>query len=154
MADFFDVSKVADLNLLHSTVRDNSELGNVVDKAEWEIINAFTQRDMQGLGTYQAFFEYESGQNPNTDLEVRLVGYNSETPASSDAGLKEAMRRTIADIASWSIRNYDNNNNVQSIKQGQRSVTYSGIVPVFNDFPQGWDRRLSNYDARFKQYSI
>lgn len=154
MADFFNIENADDLDLLHASVRDNAELGTVVDKVEWEIIDAFTQRDMQGLGTYQAFFDYEFGQDPNTELEVRLVGYNKETPAESNAGLKQAMRRTIADIASWAIRNYDNDNNVLNIKQGQRSITYSGVVPVYNDFPQGWDRRLSNYDARYKQYSI
>lgn len=154
MADFFDTSAQADLNLLHESIRTHSELDNVVDKVEWEIINAFTERDMQGLGTYQAFFEYENGNNPNSDLEVRLVGYDATTPADSDANLKQAMRRTIADMASWALRNYTNSNNIESIRQGQRSVTYAGYVPVYNDWPPGWDRRLSNFDARFKQYGI
>jgi hypothetical protein len=125
-----------------------------VDKAEWEIIQAFSQRDMQGLTTFEAFFYYESGVDPRDVIKVRLLGYDEETPSESEAGLKEVFRRTIADIASWALRSYNNSKGVQSIQQGQRSVTYQDVMPSFNSFPQGWDRRFKNYDARIMPYGI
>lgn len=152
MATFFDIP--ADNNLLHASVRDSSELTNVVNQVEWEILNAFSQRDMERVGTYEAFFEYESGRDPQDEIKVRLVGYDAEVPADSDAGLKEVLKRTIADIASWVLRNYDSNSDVQMIKQGQRAITYSGIAPTWDQFPRGWDNRLQNYDARIKNYGI
>lgn len=154
MADFFDTTEQADLNLLHSSVREDDELDNVVDSVEWEIINAFSQRDMEGLGTYEAFFEYETGRDPNDEIKVRLVGYDPETQTDSDSGLKAVLKRTIAEIVSWVIRNYENTDGVNSIKQGQRSITYSGHAPSYDSFPKGWDRKLKNYDARIKQYGI
>lgn len=154
MADFFDTSSLADIRILHKSVRQSVELDNVIDSVEWEILNAFSQRDMEAIGTYEAFFEYESGRNPNDEIKVRLVGYDSATPTNSIAGLKEAMKRTIAEVASWVLRNYDTNNDVQSIQQGKRSITYSGQAPTYDQFPSGWDRRLKNYDARITPYGI
>lgn len=154
MATFFDITSQSDLNLLHSSVVNDDNLANVVDSVEWEIINAFSQRDMEKVGTIEAFFEYEFGRDPNDVIKVRLVGYDAETPANSDAGLKEVLKRTIADVASWVLRNYSNSNGVTSIKQGQRSISYSGHAPSYNNFPTYWDMKLKNYDARIKEYGI
>jgi hypothetical protein len=154
MSTFFDVSDANDLNLLHADVRTNDELANVVEKVEWEILDAFSQRDRQGLTTVQAFFEYEKGRDPSDEILVRLVGYDEDTPADSEAGLKEALRRTIADIASYLMRSYDNDAGIQSVRQGQRSVSYAGMIPTWTEWPSGWDRRLKNYDARIKAYGI
>ena len=153
MSTFFDVTDANDLNLLHADVRGEDELSNVVDKVEWEILDAFSQRDKQGLTTVQAFFEYEKGRDPNDEILVRLAGYDQTAPADSDAGLKEALRRTIADIVSTLMRGYSNEPGIQSVRQGQRSVTY-GMVPTWDKWPSGWDRRLKNYDARIKPYGI
>jgi len=153
MSVFFDVTDANDLNLLHADVRAEDELSNVVNKVEWEILDAFSQRDKQGLTTVQAFFEYESGRDPNDEILVRLAGYDQTTPSDSDEGLKEALRRTIADIVSTLMRGYENEHGIQSIRQGQRSVTY-GMVPTWDRWPSGWDRRLKNYDARIKPYGI
>ena len=154
MADFFDTTKEADLNLLHSSIREDNELSNVVDSVEYQIIDAFKQRDMERVSTYEAFFEYESGRDPSSEIEVRLVGYDKENPKESEDGLKESLRRTIAEVVSWVLRNYDNNAEVNSERQGQRSVTYSTHAPTWDKFPEGWDRLLSNYDARIKGYGI
>ena len=154
MANFFDPNDVNDRYLLHSSVRDHDELALAVDKVEWEIIDAFTQRDSQGIATYDAFFKYESGADPFEDLKVRLVGYNADDPGDSDDGLKEAMRRTIADIVSGILRDYDNPQGVGSITQGKRSISYSGSIPSWRDWPSGWDRKLRNYDARLQNYGI
>lgn len=154
MANFFDTSAQADLNLLHSSIREHDELDNIVDKVEWEIIELFTQREGQNRGTWQDFFEYENGNDPNNELKVRLVGYDSTTPTDSDADLKEALKRTIARVTSWVLRDYNNAQGVTSISQGQRSVSYAGSVPSWQEWPDDWDRLLHNYDARIPNYGI
>lgn len=157
MSTFFNPA--SDLNLIHADVRDNPELSNVIDKVEWEVLDAFSQRDRQGLTTVQAFFEYESGRDPNDEILVRLVGYDQAEPSDSEEGLKEALKRTIANIASDILQSYDGQRGVQSVRQGQRSVSYGsasggGVVPTWRDWPSGWDRYLGNYDARIKAYGI
>lgn len=151
---FFDPSNPSDLSLLHSSVRDHDELYDVADKVEYEVLDRYRQRDMERVSTYEAFFEYEFGRDPNDEIKVRLVGYDAETPADSEAGLKEALRRTIAEVVSWVLRNYDTQSDVSSIQQGQRSITYSGNAPTWESFPDGWDRYLKNYDASIKSYGI
>ena len=155
MADFFDVNDSNDTDLLHESIRTHDELSTVVDKVEWEILNeAFLQREGGTRGVVQDFFEYEDGNDPNNELKVRLVGYDQDTPTNSDADLQEALRRTIARVVSWVLRNYDNGQGVRSISQGQRSIEYAGSVPDWQEWPDGWDRILHNYDARIPQYAV
>ena len=155
MATFFDVNKEADLNLLHQSVRTNVELPNEVDKIEWEIFDFYSQRDMQGLATYENFFKYESGVMPGSEIKIRLAGYNSDSPEDSEAGLKEALRRTIADIASMVLRNYDNDTDIVSQSQGNRAVTFGTAGATgWRSWPAGWNRKLSNYDAKIQPYGI
>lgn len=154
MSTFFDTSDITDLNLLHSSIRNNEELDNVVDSVEWELIDSFTQRESLGLSTVDAFFEYEAGADPTASLEVRLVGYDPDDPADSEAGLKIALKRTIADIVSWVLRDYNNTQGVQSISQGRRSITYSGRVPSWREWPDGWDTKLDLYNAKHQNFGI
>ena len=154
MYQFFDIDNADDLDLLHSEVRENPELGATVTQVQAENIQAFSQRDMQGLTTYQSFFQYEFGVNPTDVIRVRLLGYNEDDPEESDEGLKDVFKRSIAEVVTWVLRNYSNPQGVTSIRQGQRSVTYAGVVPSYMDFPLGWDRWFKNYDGRIQPYGI
>jgi len=154
MATFFNPESEEDLKLLHKSVRTDDELDNVVDQVEFQVIEAFKQRDMQRLTTYETFFEYEFARDPLDEIKVRLVGYDEETPSESDNELKELLKRTIASVVSWVLRNYNNTQKVSSIRQGQRSINYAGVVPSWKDWYSGWDNLLSNYDARIKTYGI
>ena len=150
MAFFFDASKTEDLNLLHSSVRDNDEVFNVVDQVEYEMIEYFRQRPDMPI-YFRSGLENLSSLNR---IRVRLIGYNEDDPAESSTQLKEAFRRAIAYVVSDVIRNYDNVLNATSIRQGQRSVTYNGKVPDVKDWPSGWKRFFKNYDDREAVYSI
>lgn len=152
MAIFFDIG--TDSDLLHSSIRNEDELYSIVDRVEWEITQAFKQREMQGLSTYSDFFLYESGSQPNTEIKVRLLGYDQDDPENSEDGLKEVFKYTIADVVSWVLRNYNNQQSAENISLGRFSVSTSGDVPTWREFPSGWDRRFKNYDARITEYGI
>ena len=154
MADFFDINPVADQSLLHSSIRDDAELQNVVDQVEWEIIDYFRQRENQSLATYADFFEYESGASLDRDIKVRLVGYDQATPTDSRDDLQEALRRTIADITTWVLRNYSNPQGVQSKSLSKRSYTATGVIPTWREWPDGWKSKLRNFDAKIPSYGI
>lgn len=147
---FFDTSSVDDLDLLHKSVRTNDELDNVVANVEYEILDYYKQRPSIPL-TLQTGRENLYTTN---EVEVRLIDYDNDTPANSEQDLKNALKKTIAEISSWIIRNYENSNNVGSIQQGKRSITYYGLAPTWNDFPAGWQRWLKNFDDREALYSI
>lgn len=152
MSMFFVVSR--DQELLHPEARTSNELQYVVDRVEWEVIDYYKQRDMQSLATYDSFFRYEFGRDPRQEVKVRLIGYDEEEPLESDPHLLEALRRTVADIASWVLRNEENAQGVTSQSQGNRSVTYSGSVPTWREWPNGWSTNLHNFDAKIAGYGI
>ena len=149
MATFFDIPQ--DENLLHSSVRANDELQNVIDNVEYEILDYYKQRPSIPL-TLQTGRENLYTTN---EIQVRLIDYDNDNPENSEADVKEALKRTIADVASWGLRNYDNTQGgVQSIQQGKRSITYMGSAPSWRDWPSGWNARLKNFDDREALYSI
>lgn len=150
MATFFDIENQDDLNLLHSSVRGNDELSNIVEQVEWEMIEYFRQRPDMPI-YFRSGLENLSSLNR---IRVRLIGYNEDEPVNSSTELKEAFRRAIAYVVSDVIRNYDNVMNATSIRQGQRSVSYNGKVPDVKDWPSGWKRFFKNYDDREAVYSI
>lgn len=121
---FFDPNNADDLALLHSTVREDPNLSTVVESIEWDILNRYTE-----------------------DSKVMLKGY----PDAED--LKQAMRRTIADVASWVLRDYDNEQGVVSMQQGNRSITYAR-ASSWNEWPREWAHRLARFDKRTVIYSI
>lgn len=148
---FFNPNNEDDLNLINSKVRDHPELASVASQVEWEVIDAYRQRD-QGRTNWNAFFELERGGDPSRGLKVRLIGYDPDNPEKSDEGLKEALRRTIADIISKTLIDYDRTGAI-SEQQGNRSITYAR-ASSWREWPSGWRYRLTNYDARTATYGI
>ncbi len=147
---FFNTTNQDDLDLLHSSVRNDDELENVVANVEYEILDYYKQRPSIPI-TLQTGRENLYTTN---DVSVRLIDYDNDTPADSGAELKKALKKTIAEITSWVIRNYNNSQNVSSIQQGKRSISYYGLAPTWQDFPNGWTRWLKNFDDREALYSI
>lgn len=154
MSTFFDTSAQSDLDLLHESIRNHDELDNVVDLVEWKILDHYKQRKGLGIANNADFFRFEDGSDPQNEIKVRLVGYDQDTPADSTDALKEQLKYTIAKATSWVLRNYDNPQGVESISQGQRSVSYAGVVPDWEQFPAGLRSMLSNFDARISNYGI
>jgi len=147
---FFDPNKPDDIALLHKSVRDSDELDAIASKVEYEVISFYRQRKRS---TYADFFKWEHGADPSRGFLVRLIGYDQDSPENSDEGLKDALRRTIAEVVSATLQNYTSES-VASIRQGQRSVTYRGASPDWRTWPDGWNRLLTGYDAREAVYGI
>lgn len=156
MADFFDTSAQADLDLLHSSIREHPELDNMVDKVEFEILQFYSQRENDHWDNYWDFFKYEKGAPTSTEILVRLVGYDQDTPTNSEADLQEALRRTIAEVASWALRNYSNSPGAHNVTLGRFSTGSGGLsdLPTVNDWPDNWNRFLKNFDAKIPKYGI
>lgn len=149
-AIFFDVDSADDLALLHSSVRTNAELSNVIDAVEYEIIDHYKQRPSIPL-TLRTGRENLYSTN---EITVRLLHYNNDNPANSEQDVKDALKKTIAEVASWVLRNYDNNADVTSVRLGRFSTNFRGSMPTWREFPSGWSRWLSNFDDRQAVYSI
>lgn len=149
-AIFFDTSEQDDLNLLHSSVRDDSELDNVVNGVEYEILQYYKQRPSIPLSLQTG----RENLYTTNEVQVRLIDYDNDTPANSEQDLKDALKKTIAEVTSWVIRNYNNDAKVQSESLGRWSVSYAGSVPTWNEWPSGWNRWLKNFDDREAVYSI
>jgi hypothetical protein len=133
---WFDVN--SDQNLLHESVRGMDDLINIAARVEELVIE-----------------HYRTGNDP---IGVSLTGWDND-PAQADAGLRNVMKRTIADVISYVGRNYNNLPGVVSQRQGNRSISYvgmagSGTLPTYQDFPSGWQWRLRRYSLKEEMYAI
>jgi len=140
MATYFDTT--ADSDRLHADVRQHSELDDVVSRVEQEILDYFSTINT-GLGTY-----YDPNHPASTGeiAEVNLAGYDPDPAKASDA-FKRAFKQTIADVASWILRNYEHEPGLESYDRGDRS--WSWAYPTsYQDWPKGWDHRLIRFRDR------
>lgn len=146
---YFDPTSDSDKSLLHSDVRDHSELERVATQVEFDVINHYREE-----------LRYESGSRayaypPNGPVQtaVYLNGYE-EDPQKAEKHFREALRHTIADLISFSLRVYDNEIGVTSQRRGGRSKSFAGKVPTPNQWPDGWSRRLAIYDNTEVLYGL
>jgi hypothetical protein len=128
--------KQNDAHLLHPSVREDDELDNAIDKAEYDIFNHFT----------------------DTKGEITLRGYDDD-PAKADVSLRDAVKRTIANMVSFRLRVYDNQEGVTAIQQGVRSVSWSqprmgGSAPGWGSYPEHWDKYLVPFDDSEVLYHV
>lgn len=150
MADFFNPAN--DVNLLHSSIRTHSELSNVVEKVEYEIIDFYSQRPSIPIRVKTGSENLRIGPN-STGIEVQLIGYDPDDPTNSDADLKEALRRSIAKIVEWVLLGYNDTSKVKSESMGRWSAEYI-TVPSYKEWPNGWNNLLKNFDDREALYSV
>tara|TARA_R110000868_G_scaffold176609_4_gene414487 strand:- start:1429 stop:1845 length:417 start_codon:yes stop_codon:yes gene_type:complete len=128
MAIFFDADLANDANMLHHTVRNHGEMSRVVDRAEIDILNRFSIRI--GVNSYR----------------VELEGYNDATPANSNALLMAAIKRSVADVASYRLRYLDRDSSLQKERLGDYEAdrgTASGTLNV--SWPESWDKELTGF---------
>lgn len=148
---YFDPAILSDVNLLHSSVREHSELSNVAAQVEYDVIDHYTEEYPRLKNTSYKSTTYD----PDAPIRtvVKLHGYDKD-PEKAESNLKEALRRTIATVISATLKQYDNERNLQSERLGNRSYSYAGKIPTKDDWPNGWDRRLSKFDNRDVVYGL
>lgn len=151
MATYFDYSDSDDTALLHSYVRTHTELEQVANEVEYEIIEMYTfptptQPYIENFGdTY--FSDEKPYYHTTSDHIVWLNGYRPDADDTlTNPLLKEAMRRTIAKVVSHRLLHYDYWARIKREKRGRREVEYE----TQNDkmWPDAWDALLVAFDLR------
>lgn len=130
MATFFTFTgDPNDSALLHHSVRSHTEAQNVVDAVERDILSYFTR----GVSDTSQF--------------VALEGYDDDTPADTDAGLKADLKYTIGEVASHRLRYLDDDPKATLAVRGARTVgrKAGALDPMW---PSGWERRLVKRQTR------
>jgi len=148
MAYYFDLSDAADLLLLHSSVRDHDELARVSLEVETDVINQFRERNTRGADFYQYYGSSLAAPFVTSDSKyvIWLDGYKEDADdAAVDTRLKDALRRTIADVVSHRLRYYDEEQGISSFTQGRVSIAYTGGTRN-NRWPAAWSSRLAEFN--------
>jgi hypothetical protein len=121
-----------DSALLLEDIRDEAERDNVVLQSENDIIRWFTR----GLGSSRV---------------VALYGWDSDAPVNSEATLKQALKETIAEVASHRLRYYDEDPTIGRSVRGSRTDDrkVGSLDPLW---PSGWERRLLDFETTSRRY--
>lgn len=125
--NYFD--PLADEALLHGDVRSHPEIYNVLERAERDVFRRYTENGV-----------------------VKLRGYDKD-PEKADDDLVVAVKDAVANLASYRLRAYDNDPGVESVRQGNRSVTYR-FDSLYNGYPRHWDSALIDFDERTVLYHV
>lgn len=151
MATYFDTQEQADQNLLPPEFRGAADLANVAVEAEKDVIEQYTDRAHAWWYTARVMIN-EGGTpesvNANLSMYVFLRGYKADAAhAAVDPDLKDALKRTIAAVIAWRLRqrNADPLVASQSSADGKSTTWRDSAVFLF---PRGFDRRLRRFDLR------
>lgn len=78
------------------------------------------------------------------DGAVQLEGYDSD-PAAADAMVRDALKRTIADVASHRLRHEGDTPGLSTVDGSRSRFMDTNFDPKW---PKKWDSRLSKFDQR------
>lgn len=138
MADYFNPNDSDDTDLLHPDVQGHSDLSRMAGIVEHEVIEQYAV--------------YTTGGDLD---EVLLLGYETDADdPDTGAKLKEALRRTIAEVISYRLRHQDKDPEVASYDQGGRGTEYRNNGSKEYRWPPNWDRRLVPFDERAPAYHV
>jgi hypothetical protein len=146
VATYFDSTQATDKNLLPPEFRSAADLANVAADVEKDVIGHYTEHGRDTLFRASRDFSQPGEQvNENLSLWVRLRGYKADAAhADVDPDLRDALKRTIADVITWRLRQHNADPLMASESSDQRSKTWRDSA-VYT-FPRSWDRRLRNFD--------
>jgi hypothetical protein len=149
VATYFD-STGTDKLLLVPAVRTNADLVNVAAEAEKDVIAHYTARAHYLLNTVRLGSMEGTPElvNSSLGLYVFLRGYKVDAnDAAVDTDLKAALKREIASVIEWRIRQRDVNTLTTSEADGAgKSVSLRADANAV--FPPGFGRRLRPFDIR------
>lgn len=147
MATYFD--SAADKNLLPPEQRGYADLANLAAEVEKDCIEQYTVR--ADSGWYTAPSLVGQGGEPvgasTLQLYVMLKGYKVDSAhADVDADLKDALKRTVADVITWRIERRLRGQALSGTSV--QGVSRAYIEAASGLWPRGWDRRLRRFDLR------
>ena len=145
---FFDPSDPEDRLLLHADLRAHDDLEVVAYEAEAQVIDHFTEAetpyDASSWPTFNPFT-----QTPT----VRLLGYNEDDPASSEAALRQALRWAIAEVVEHRLKRRLHAAATEDYKaETLGKYAYQRFGPPSgtgtSGFPPNWKRHLVRFDRK------
>jgi len=150
VATYFD-STGNDKLLLVPAVRTNADLANVAAEAEKDVIEHYSDRSHYFWYTARYGAPIEGTPelvNANLGLYVYLRGYKVDAnDAAVDTSLKDALKREIASVIEWRIKQRDVN--LLTTSEADGSGESVQLRPDANAvFPPGFGRRLRRFDIR------
>lgn len=152
MTAYFVSTDESDLAYLPEWARSRSDLDWFASQVEADVIRAYTRQLNDEWDWYrvnQSVYPVPIPRRPYEVLGARegvfLYGFKVDaSDADVDPYLKVAMKRTIAEVVVWRIRqvNVDPMLSSEASEKG-KSKTYRGGANA--SFPPEWDRWLRNF---------
>lgn len=150
MATYFDATAPADKALLPPEQQSYTDLAALAVDVEQDVINEYTARAHYWFYTARLMASLEGTPEPvNTALSlyVYLRGYKvNSADVAVDVDLKNALKRTIAEMISWRISRRIRGETLAS--QSVQGVSRAYLAATAALWPKGWDRRLRHFDLR------
>lgn len=146
MTTYFVPANATHLAYLPERFREHSDLDNIADRSEADVISAFIRFPHPMGWTARSYNPVGTEINADTGLTVYLSEYEVDAD-DADLDFALAMARTIADVIAWRIRWEATNPLLQAESSDLgKSRTYRGSAA--SPFPPFWDSRLRPYDTR------
>lgn len=167
MAPYFDSANAAHQALLPTPQQGASALSDVAELAEADVINHFTRRapavvygvavaSTHPAAPFESVVVTGTGEATlvGTDRYVYLRGYRQDaSDAEVDPDLKVALRRTIAEVIAWRLRQWGQNPLVQN-EAAQPGASRTYRPELLHPFPPGFDRWLLPFDTRLTSWAL
>lgn len=143
----------SDKTLLPPEQQNYSDLAALATDVEADVIQQFTVRVTDTWYTIPSLVAAGGVQVGAAafGLYVMLLGYTVDA-ATADADLKDALKRTVADVVSWRIERRMRGQALAS--SGVQGVSRAYIEASAGLWPRGWDRRLRRFNLRVPVWGI
>jgi len=147
---YFDPTNEEHLKLLPTDMREASDLTNVAAEAEADVIQYFTSEDPPTSSL--DYVELQDDDGYGIGRYVCLRGYATD-PTEAETFLQTAMRREIAGVIRWRLKQREKDPLIASESSGEfKGRTFRNDAE--QPFPPGFGRWLRPFDTRRPLESI
>ena len=119
-----------DLGLLDESVRADPDLSVIAETAEREVLLRFT---------------VDEGTDSTIDHVVYLKGYDDDTPSSSNALLKDALKYAIAKVLNHRLKYKSSNPSIRRVQLADWEIEKMDGGDQDYRWPSGWDTELVEF---------
>ena len=147
---YYDATSAEHKKLLPTDLREASDLANVAAEAEADVIQHFISEDPPASSL--DYVELQDDDGYGIGRYVCLRGYATD-PAEAETFLQTNMRREIAGVIRWRLKQREKDPLIASESSGEfKGRTFRSDAE--QPFPPGFGRWLRNYDTRRPLESI